>query len=174
MGVREVKVLGDPLLRVKCEPITDFKAAKPLVEDLRDTLAALRKQYGMGRGLAAPQIGASQRAIYVMVPEYEGEMLNPKMIGFGSEGGFECWDSCFSAKVEFFAKVRRWIEVTVEFQTLTGETRTMRAEGKFGELLQHEIDHLDSILFVDKAQKNGEWLIMRDIWEERGRPFEAK
>lgn len=164
--------MGDPVLRAKCEPITEFGSAALLVSDLRESLLDSRATQGMGRSLAAPQIGVQKRAIYVLTPEYEGELLNPRITRFG-DGGYECWDSCFSVRVAFFGKVNRWTDVTVEFHTLSGDTRVVEATGKFSELLQHEIDHLDGVLFTDKIRGNGMSLMMREEWEKLGRPFKA-
>ena len=73
----------------------------------------------------------------------------------------------------FFGKVNRWTNVTVEFHTLRGDARVVEATGKFSELLQHEIDHLDGVLFTDKIRGNGASLMMREEWEKLGRPFKA-
>ena len=175
MSVHSIRLAGDPVLRKKCDKIRDFASANGLVEDLRDTLMAFRKKEGIGRGIAAPQIGISQRAIYIITSEFEGEMLNPLIVSHGPKEVLY-WDACFSFKAAFFVKVLRWEEINVEFFDLAGNRKMLKATGGLSELLQHEIDHLDGILFVDRAilDSHGKYpLIMREEWEKLGRPSMA-
>lgn len=172
MAVKEVLLAGNPKLREKSGRVNDLKGLKPLVGNLRDTLEACRKKYGVGRGIAAPQIGVLQRVIYVNTEEYAGEMINPEVISRRKKT-LLCWDSCLSYNAAVFAKVLRWSEIEVSFQVLSGEQKTLEASGSLSELLQHEIDHLDGVLFMDRRVEDGEWMIMREEWEKMGRPFKA-
>ncbi len=174
MAVQTIRLAGDPVLRTQCKKfaVSSLASARGLVEDLRDTLLDFRKREGMGRGIAAPQIGVGQRALYVFTPDFQGEMLNPLIVSHGSKEVFY-WDACFSFKAAFFVKVLRHEEIEVTFFDLSGKRRTLKAKGGLSELLQHEIDHLDGILFVDRAIKDSHGrypLIMREEWEKLGRP----
>lgn len=164
-----------PALRTKCTKMRDFGSARALVEDLRDTLVDFRKREGMGRGIAAPQIGVLQRALYIITPEFEGEMLNPLIVSHGSKEVLY-WDACFSFKAAFFVKVLRHEKIKVEYYDLSGNRKTLKATGGLPELLQHEIDHLDGVLFVDRAIRDAHDrypLIMREEWGKLGRPGKA-
>lgn len=149
MAVREVIRLGDPLLRRRSDPIQDPGAAEigRLVEDLRDTLAHWRESTGYGRGIAAPQIGVLRRVVFLNV-DGPLPLLNPVIVDASTER-MVVWDGCLSF-LEIFCQVvrHRWIEI--EYQTPSGARQTLRAEGDLSELLQHEIDHLDGILTVDR------------------------
>ena len=154
MSVRPVLQLGDPLLREKCAPVEDSTSdeIKDLVQDLQDTLAYWRSTTGYGRGIAAPQIGVLQRVIFLKLPGVEPwPLVNPEIVE-SSEERMVVWDACLSF-LSIFMQVerRRWI--TVRYQNLEGETLSFDAgeDRDLSELLQHEIDHLDGILAIDRV-----------------------
>jgi peptide deformylase len=150
MAVREILQLGNPLLRENCAPVRSFDAGglQGLVEDLRDTLYDFRARRGFGRGIAAPQIGIPRRAIFIDAGEPLA-LLNPEVIG-RSRKRILLWDDCFSFP-DLMVKVKRHLAIDVRYRDLEGRRRTLRAEGGLSELLQHEIDHLDGVLAVDRA-----------------------
>jgi len=137
-----------------------------LAEDLSDTLADWVNRTGYGRGIAAPQIGEPVRVVYLTMGSPQ-TLINPTITAHSS-ATWEVWDACLSFSVEFFCKVRRFTTVDVAFGLLDGSRRTLRAEGEFGELLQHEIDHLDGVLAVDRITSIGT-LCMRSEFERRHR-----
>lgn len=152
--VRPVLQLGDPLLRQKCARVLD--PAEPeiaeLVRDLSDTLAYWRAKTGYGRGIAAPQIGVLKRVVFLKLPGVEPwPLVNPQIV-HASEEKMVVWDACLSF-LSIFMQVerRRWIRV--RYQNLKGETLEFEAgdERDLSELLQHEIDHLDGILAIDRV-----------------------
>ncbi len=150
MAVREILQLGNPGLRVRCTPV---KAAgngslRELVDDLRDTLHDFRARNGFGRGIAAPQIGSDKRVIFVEI-DSPMELINPAIVR-RSRKMMTLWDDCFSFPT-LLAKVRRNLTVDVRYQDLGGKRHTLHAEGPLSELLQHEIDHIDGILAIDRA-----------------------
>jgi len=151
MAVRRIRQLGDPILRVRCERVDPVSPAARLVaDDLRDTLRAARKKYKMGRAMAAPQIGAPVRMVFVEIPgKQRWTMVNPEITDVGSED-FVVWDDCFSFP-GLYVHVNRAYRVQVTYQDLKGKSETVNLEGPMAELLQHEIDHLDGILAVDRA-----------------------
>jgi len=154
MAVQKVRQLGDPVLREMCKEVQDASAPgiRALVEDLEDTLAFWRKTTGYGRGIAAPQIGVLQRVIFLRLPgEDPWPLVNPQIIERSAERIF-VWDACLSF-LSIFMQVERNREITVQYQDLQGKRHEVRA-GELrdvSELLQHEIDHLDGILCIDRV-----------------------
>ena len=152
MAIRRIRQLGDPILRVRCEPVQDPKspAVRLVADDLRDTLRAARTKYKMGRALAAPQIGAPVRVVFVETKEKQRwTMVNPEITDVGSED-FTVWDDCFSFP-NLLVRVTRAYRITVGYEDIKGKQKSIDLEGPMAELLQHEIDHLDGILAVDRA-----------------------
>ncbi|MDH3456914.1 MAG: peptide deformylase [Gemmatimonadota bacterium] len=149
MAVRPVRLLGDPILRNRCQPVKKVRSAavRVVADDLQDTLRALKAQHKMGRGLAAPQIGAPLRLVYIEIdrPMF---LVNPEIVDIGSED-FMVWDDCFSVP-DLVVRVQRAHRATVTYEDLAGRSHTIDAEGELAELLQHEIDHLDGVLMVDR------------------------
>jgi peptide deformylase len=153
MAKQDILQLGNPLLLANSSPIEDFKGSQTqsLIADLRDTLASFREATGYGRGIAAPQIGVLQRAIFIrMQPTgFSSALLNPEIIWSG-EAKLELWDDCFSFP-ELMVRVERAAQIKVAYTDELGRRQTVDAEGDLSELLQHEIDHLDGILAVERA-----------------------
>jgi len=154
MPVRTVLQLGDPLLRQKADPVANVTAPeiRSLIRDLADTLAHWRAETGYGRGIAAPQIGVLQRVIFLKLPgEEPWPLINPEIVARSDEK-IIVWDACLSF-LSIFMQVERHREITVHYQDLSGRTLTVQAgeERNLSELLQHEIDHLDGILAIDRV-----------------------
>lgn len=154
MPVRTVLQLGDPVLREKCEEVPDASAPeiRALVGDLQDTLAFWRNTTGYGRGIAAPQIGVLQRVIFLRLPgENPWPLINPRIIERSAER-VVVWDACLSF-LSIFMQVERNRDIIVQYQDLEGETHQVQAGElrDLSELLQHEIDHLDGILCIDRV-----------------------
>jgi peptide deformylase len=153
MAVRTILQLGDPGLREVAKKVSDPGTAeiRALVEDLSDTLAYWRATTGYGRGIAAPQIGVGLRVIFLRLPgEAAWPLVNPE-ITWRSEEKIVVWDACLSF-LSIFMQVERHREITVRYQDLSGQQCEVRAgeDRNLSELLQHEIDHLDGILAVDR------------------------
>jgi peptide deformylase len=171
MAIRTVLQLGDPRLREVAKKVSDPAAAeiRALVEDLGDTLAHWRKTTGYGRGIAAPQIGANVRVIFLRLPgEPPWPFVNPEIIGRSAEN-IVVWDACLSF-LSIFMQVGRHREITVRYQDLNAEWHEVRAseERNLSELLQHEIDHLDGILTVDRIT-DMKTMCTREEFEKRYR-----
>lgn len=167
--IREVMQLGNPLLRARCAPVADPASPEvaALVDDLRDTVRHLKAATGYGRALAAPQLGVLQRVIYLDVAGGH-PMANPEIVEASVER-MVVWDACLSFLSIFCQVVRhRWIRV--RYQDLSGAWREMLAgeEHDLAELLQHEIDHLDGILTVDRMV-DPQTLCSREEFEKRYR-----
>jgi len=153
LGVREILRLGNPILFEKCEEVEDFNSTNTAetIKDLKDTLLNFKKKSGFGRGIAAPQIGILKRIIYIdyQTEKLSGPLINPGIV-LQSEERIQLWDDCFSFP-DLLVKVERFKEIGVEFFNLSGEKTSINAMGYLSELLQHEIDHLDGILSVQRA-----------------------
>jgi peptide deformylase len=171
MPVRPILQLGDPLLRQKAEPVGDPAApeVRSLVRDLSDTLAHWRFVTGYGRGIAAPQLGVSLRVIFLKLPGVEPwPLVNPEIIAC-SDDKIVVWDACLSF-LSIFMQVERHRQVSVRYQNLDGDTLAFEAgdHRDLSELLQHEIDHLDGILAIDRVVDMGS-ICTREEFEKRHR-----
>jgi len=151
MVVRTILPFGDPTLRAKAKPI---EALTPRIlktlDDLADTLYA-----DEGRaGLAGPQIGILRRLAVIDMGEGLLELINPRIVERrGAETGFE---ACLSFP-GFYGQVERASYVRVESLDRKGGLVTLEADGDLARCMQHEIDHLDGVLFVDRVRDR--WLI---------------
>jgi len=153
VAVRTVLQLGDPGLREVAARVVDPTSTeiRLLVADLADTLAHWRASTGYGRGIAAPQIGVARRVIFLQLPGAEAwPLVNPE-ITWRSAEKIVVWDACLSF-LSIFMQVERHREIVVRYQDLQGGWKEVRAaeERDLSELLQHEIDHLDGILAIDR------------------------
>lgn len=150
MTIHRIRLLGDPVLRSRCEPIAkpSSAAVRVVVDDLRETLRDWQSRFGSGRAIAAPQIGAPVRVVFVEMDK-PWPLLNPEIVEVGGED-FTVWDDCFSFPNLLVRVVRAW-RIRVKYTDLRGATHEIDLEGDRAELLQHEIDHLDGVLAVDRA-----------------------
>lgn len=148
VAVYKIVTLGDPILREKAQPV---KKITPNLLKLLDNMA--ETMYAApGVGLAAPQIGVGKRVIVVDVGDGLVELINPEIVAAeGTEIGLE---GCLSIP-GVQGEVPRSARVVVKGLDRHGQEREYKAEGLFARALQHEIDHLDGILFIDKAVR---WL----------------
>ena len=151
MAKLEILQIGDPILRQKCEKVEniDLNLIK-LLDDMKETL-----EFAQGAGLAAPQVGVLRRAVIVLetnVPdgeeEYMIELINPTIVETaGEQTGAE---GCLSIPNEF-GIVQRPDYVKVRAQDRHGEWFEVEGRGLTARAFCHEIDHLDGVLFIDKA-----------------------
>lgn len=173
MAIRPLVLLGDPLLRERCAPVADPRAAsvRALAADLTDTLAHARATTGYGRGIAAPQIGVLERVVVLRLPSRDWEpwvLVNPELVDRSADT-MVLWDACLSF-LQIFMQVRRHQQVTVRYQDLDGATQEVRAgeAHDIGELLQHELDHLDGVLCLDRVE-DLRTIVTREEFEKRYR-----
>ena len=150
MAVREILLLGNPKLFEMCEVVQETQLAeiKPIIQDLHDTLMAFREKYNAGRAIAAPQIGAMKRVVYMHIGE-PVVFINP-VLDLKSTEMMELWDDCMSFP-ELLVKVPRHQRCRIRYRDENWEAQSMTLEGALSELLQHEVDHLDGILAVQRA-----------------------
>ncbi len=149
MAVRPVRLYGDPVLRQKARPVDAFdETLTQLVEDMIETMHAYR-----GVGLAGNQVGVLQRVLVIEVPgEKEGEsmrlaLVNPKLSEPSGQQVEE--EGCLSIP-GIYEDVKRAREIRVRAQDLQGRPIDLSADGYLARVLQHEVDHLDGVLFLDR------------------------
>uniref|UniRef100_A0A7C1JKI7 Peptide deformylase n=1 Tax=Thermomicrobium roseum TaxID=500 RepID=A0A7C1JKI7_THERO len=168
MAVRTIITEGDPRLRQKSLRIrTVDDEVRRLAQDLWDTVRAAR-----GLGLAAPQIGVLRRIIVVSIPpDYveEGDpgveltLINPEIVrASGRQVGLE---GCLSIP-GWYGEVPRFMHVTVKALDLDGREVRIKGSGLLARVLQHEIDHLDGILFIDRIEDRSTLRYIPDEEEE--------
>ncbi len=148
MSIKTIFKYPDSVLRRNTEEITTFdKDLAKLIEDMAETMYD-----APGIGLAAPQIGYSIKLIVVDISKDEDSekqyipMINPEIIGHEGEQLDE--EGCLSVP-ELTANVKRYRRVTVSYQDSEGNNRELSTEDRFAVVLQHEIDHLNGVLFLD-------------------------
>ena len=139
MAIYDIVKVGAPILREKAVPVTRFdKKLARLLKDMAETMYAAN-----GCGLAAPQIGLSKRLVVIDAGDGAGirEFVNPVLVD--SEG-------CLSVP-DYEGEVKRAARITVHFQDRKGDHYRLTADGLLARALQHECDHLEGVLFIDKA-----------------------
>lgn len=147
MAIQPIRLFGDPVLRTRAEPVTTFdKELRNLVRDLTDTMLD-----APGSGLAAPQIGVGLRVFTYNVDEVVGHLINPDLTlseeeQYGPEG-------CLSIPGLSF-DCRRAMRVVAKGFDMYGEPVTIEGSELLARAIQHETDHLDGILFVDKLDRD--------------------
>jgi peptide deformylase len=153
MAVRNIILIGNPILRQKAKKIHRFDPSlRKLVNDMFETMHAAN-----GIGLAAPQIALSIRLFVVEYEDKEAEkhykvaMANPEIIK--SEGEQRGVDGCLSIPGYYGINVRRAARIVVKGQDVRGKPMKVDAEGLFAWALQHEIDHLNGILYLDRLDR---------------------
>ena len=146
MARRYVVQTGEPVLREKCAEVKNFNyEISALLDDMKETVRAEH-----GAGLAAPQIGLAIRAVVIDVDEGYYEMLNPVIISVkGEQTGAE---GCLSVKGKQ-GMVTRPYKVKAEYRDRYGKKHKLTAEGFFARAVCHELDHLDGILYTDRASE---------------------
>ncbi len=144
MAIRNIVKVGDDVLRKKSFLVTDFgKKTIELLDDMKDTV-----KKAQGAGLAAVQVGVLRRVFVVDVEEGYFEFINPEIIS--SSGEQYDVEGCLSV-VNKEGYVRRPQTVTVKYQDRNGKERQLTASGFFAKAICHENDHLNGVLYIDKA-----------------------
>lgn len=158
MAFREIRIVGDPVLRTPCAPIKDITpGVRSLVEDLLENVD------DEGRaGLAANQIGVSLRAFSWNVDGTIDYILNPVIVEL-SEDEFQDGDEgCLSVPELWFPTKRAWY-ARAEGLDLDGNKKIVEGEGLMGRCIQHEVDHLDGHLYIDRLERSLRKEAMRAI-----------
>ncbi|NOT32598.1 MAG: peptide deformylase [Candidatus Eisenbacteria bacterium] len=148
MSIRSIRIYGDPVLRERARPVTEFDdALRELVADLYETMVAYN-----GVGLAAPQVGIPHRLLVIDLPlddetRARFALINPELSErSGSEGGEE---GCLSIP-GVYDEVKRATRMRVKGLDEHGRPLDFEASGYLARAIQHEVDHLDGVLFIDR------------------------
>jgi peptide deformylase len=149
MTVLPIRIVGDPVLREPAEPVADFDAElRTLVTDLRETLADRN-----GAGLAAPQLGVGLR-VFVFRPELSDgtldHLVNP-VLDFPDEEEQDGPEGCLSIP-GVYLDTRRRMNVVAKGFTVQGDPVQIVGGGLLARCIQHETDHLDGVLFIDRQR----------------------
>lgn len=153
MALKEIITIPDPVLRENCSPIEDITSElKTLMQDMLETMYD-----APGVGLAAPQINIPIRLIVMDAAQKEDDekepiiMINPKILS-SSDDRSVYEEGCLSIP-EYFAEIERPAIVKVGYRDEEGKEQERECEGLLGTVVQHEIDHLDGVLFIDYLSK---------------------
>jgi len=148
MAVRQIRTLPDPLLKRKAKRVSSIDGSiQRLIDDMLETMP----QAG-GVGLAAPQIGVSLRVIVLQMPDEEPvALINPEIVKRSGER--EVSEGCLSVP-GYAGEIKRSLSVTVKGQDRQGKTIRLKATGLMAQALEHELDHLNGVLYVDHIESN--------------------
>lgn len=158
MAWREIRVIGDPVLRTPCEEITEIdQRVAQLVDDLLETVN------DPGRaGLAANQIGVGLRAFSWNIDGEIGYVLNPKLVEVSTDEYQDDDEGCLSVPGLYYPCKRAWY-AKVEGIDLSGDKVVVEGEELMARCLQHECDHLDGFLYLDRLERSVKKRAFRDI-----------
>ena len=166
MAIRPIRIFGDPLLRTKCAPVTEFDGGlRRIVLDLAETL-----EDAEGAGLAAPKIGVDLRVfVYALEDEDEdgpdviGHIVNPVLVEHSVEAVTDI-EGCLSIPGLSYdlARPRR---IVAEGFNMFGEPLRIEGTERMARCLAHETDHLDGVLFIDRLEPEARKRAMREIRE---------
>lgn len=142
MSLLDIRVLGDPILREETKPVAEVtEELRSLAADMFETMHAAQ-----GIGLAAPQVGRTERIAVVEVEGAQFVLVNPEVIR--TEGKAKGEEGCLSIP-DVYGDVERPARCTVRATGLDGKTYEVEADGLLARCFQHEIDHLNGKLFID-------------------------
>jgi peptide deformylase len=153
VGPAEILQLGHPSLRQRSEPVANVSDPEFQREAglLIETLEAFRERFGFGRAIAAPQIGVPKRFVAANLGQGPLLLVNPS-VTWRSDEIFTMWDDCMCFP-DLLVRLRRHRGVSIEYFDERGEPVAWeRLELPEAELLQHELDHLDGVLAIDRAE----------------------
>lgn len=147
----DLVLLGDPRLYEVCRAVksAERQEVPGWIERLKSVMAAIRRKYGFGRGIAGPQVGIMKRIFYIELNESATVVINPVIIEQSKEM-FELWDDCMSFP-NLLVRVKRHQHIHIQYRDENWIQRTWKTSGATAELLQHEYDHLDGILCTMRA-----------------------
>ncbi|OJV76532.1 MAG: peptide deformylase [Cellulomonas sp. 73-92] len=163
MAMREIRVVGDPVLRTPCDPVTTIDdRVRSLVDDLLETVDADGRA-----GLAANQIGVSLRAFSWNIDDEIGYVLNPVIVELSDEEYQDDDEGCLSVPGLWFPTRRSWYARVVG-EDLEGKEVVVEGTGLMARALQHEVDHLDGHLYLDRLERSVRKKAMKAIREQLG------
>ena len=160
MAIRDIRIIGDPVLRTPCDPVTEIDDhVRSLVEDLLETVDMDGRA-----GLAANQIGVNLRAFSWNIDDEVGYVLNPVIVALSEEEYQDDDEGCLSVPGLWFPTRRSWY-ARVEGTDLDGKDVVVEGTGLMARCLQHEVDHLDGKLYLDRLERSVRKKAMRAVRE---------
>jgi peptide deformylase len=161
VAMRDIRVVGDPVLRTPCAPITEVDArVRSLVEDLLETVDAEGRA-----GLAANQIGVSLRAFSWNIDDDLGYVLNPRIVELSEDEYQDGDEGCLSVPGLWYPTKRAWYARVVG-EDLDGKEVVVEGTELMARCLQHEVDHLDGMLYLDRLERSVRKKAMRAMREQ--------
>ncbi|MDY6213077.1 MAG: peptide deformylase [Schaalia hyovaginalis] len=158
MTYREIRVIGDPVLRTPCEEIREIdQSVKSLVEDLLENVDMEGRA-----GLAANQIGVGLRAFSYNIDGEIGYVLNPRIVALSEDEYQDGDEGCLSVPDLWYPTQRAWY-ARVEGIDLDGKPITVEGEELMARCLQHETDHLNGMIYIDRLDRKTRKKALRDI-----------
>jgi peptide deformylase len=159
MAVREIRLFGDPILKTVSQPITEITdSIRSLIVDLEQTTAITGRA-----GVASNQIGVDLRAFGYHVEGVVGHFINPEIIEQSGEL-IEVDEGCLSLP-EIWSKTPRYSKVVIRGQKVTGEVVQQEAEGLLAQVFQHEVDHLNGLVYLDRLEASARKVCMAALRE---------
>jgi peptide deformylase len=144
MAVREIRLFGDPVIKTASAPIVEITdSIRTLISDLEETTSIVGRA-----GVAANQIGVNLRAFSYHVEGVVGHLINPEILEKSGDL-VELDEGCLSLP-EIWSKTPRYSKVSIRGQRITGEVVELQAEGLLAQVFQHEVDHLDGLVYLDR------------------------
>ena len=156
MSEREIRIFGDPVLKTSCREVVELESVNQLVEDLLDTCSIPGRA-----GVAANQIGVDLRVFSYRVDGELGYLINPVITDFSEETEL-MEEGCLSV-TGLWKTVLRSTSVGVKGSQLDGSEIAIQAEGLLAQVFQHECDHLDGVLYIDRLDKESKKTAMSEI-----------
>ena len=172
MAILPVIIAPDPRLKVRCQAVERIEdEVRRLMDDLLETMGAAN-----GIGLAAPQVGVTRRVIATDAHGADEDpnplvLANPEILS-ASDEEITNEEGCLSLP-EYYAEVRRPAAIQVRYLDRDGEVRELAAEGLLAGCIQHEMDHLDGVLFVDHVSALKRNIILRKLSKTKRTASEA-
>lgn len=147
-----IRLFGDPILITPCMPVTKEElrngSVKKWADELIDFLKKYRAKTGIGRGLAANQIGISKRLVLLWLDDWPTVYVNPEIVLSEGQGIYP--ESCISSAALIMGEVKRPWTITINYISIDGKEKSLKANPIQSRLLLHEIDHLDGKVCSDK------------------------
>ena len=159
MSVREIRLFGDPVLKSVCDKVQDPGSVATLVQDLLDTTSLPGRA-----GVAANQIGVGLRVFAYSVDDELGYLINPELLELSGEK-IEIDEGCLSVP-GLWHKTPRYERATARGLQLDGSEIEISGEGLLAQALQHECDHLDGLLYLDRLLPQERKLALRALREQ--------